>query len=46
MTDEFSAANGSPKSGAAPDWEAIARYLAGESRPDEASIIEPPLAAI
>lgn len=40
MTDDFAEANGSPKSGAAPDWEAIARYLAGESRPEEASVIE------
>src|SRR6478736_1648463 len=42
MTDDVSAAGGYPGSGAgaAPDWEAIARYLAGESRPEEASIIE------
>jgi len=42
MTDDVSAAGGYPGSGAgaAPDWEAIARYLAGESRPDEASVIE------
>jgi len=42
MTDDASAAGGHPGSGArpAPDWEAIARYLAGESQPEEASIIE------
>jgi len=42
MTDDVSAAGGYPGSGAgaAPDWEAIARYLAGESQPEEASIIE------
>ena len=40
MTDDVSATGGSPKSGAAPDWEAIARFLAGESRPEEASVIE------
>jgi transmembrane sensor len=42
MTDDVSSAGGfSPHgTGAAPDWEAIARYLAGESRPEEASIIE------
>ena len=42
MTDDVSAAGGHPGSGAgpAPDWEAIARYLAGESQPEEASIIE------
>jgi transmembrane sensor len=42
MTDDRSAAGGYPGSGsgAAPDWEAIARYLAGESQPEEASVIE------
>ncbi|HEV8218088.1 MAG TPA: FecR domain-containing protein [Gemmatimonadaceae bacterium] len=42
MTDDVSAAGGYPGSGAgpAPDWEAIARYLAGESQPEESSIIE------
>ena len=42
MTDDASATGGHPGSGAgpAPDWEAIARYLAGESQPEEASIIE------
>ena len=41
MTDDLSAAGGYPGSGgAAPDWEAIARYLAGESQPEEASVIE------
>ena len=40
MTDDVSAAGGYSGSGAAPDWEAIARYLAGESQPEEASVIE------
>jgi transmembrane sensor len=42
MTDDISATGGHPGSGggAAPDWEAIARYLAGESQPMEASVIE------
>jgi transmembrane sensor len=41
MTDDVSSAGGIPAGfGAAPDWEAIARYLAGESQPEEASIIE------
>jgi len=42
MTDELSPAGRYPGSGegAAPDWEAIARYLAGESQPEEASVIE------
>jgi transmembrane sensor len=41
MTDDVSPTGRHPGSGsgAAPDWEAIARYLAGESRPEEASII-------
>src|SRR3954468_11231721 len=41
MTDHVSAAGGSPAgSGGTPDWEAIARYLAGESHPEEASVVE------
>src|SRR5689334_23935304 len=42
MTDDLSPAGRYPGSGegAAPDWEAIARYLAGESQPEEASVIE------
>ena len=42
MTDDVSPAGRYPGSGegAAPDWEAIARYLAGESQPEEASVIE------
>lgn len=40
MTDDVSPTNRHPGSGAAPDWEAIARYLAGESQPEEASVIE------
>src|SRR5690348_8833339 len=39
MTDDVSSAGRHPGSGAAPDWEAIARYLAGESQPEEASVI-------
>ena len=42
MTDDLSPAGRYPGSGegAAPDWESIARYLAGESQPEEASVIE------
>ena len=42
MTDDVSSAGRHPGSGggAAPDWEAIARYLAGESQPEEASVVE------
>ena len=42
MTDDLSTAGGYSGSGGgtAPDWEAIARYLAGESQPEEASVIE------
>lgn len=41
MTDDAKAAGGAPgASGPTPDWDQIARYLAGESRPDEASAVE------
>lgn len=42
MSDDGSSAGGysATGGGSAPDWEAIARYLAGESQPEEASVIE------